>query len=179
MPPHSSSPEPPLSVLQYGSTEDLPAQRALRAGPLTLVFENGDLRYVRLGAREVIRRWYVAVRDRNWGTVPARISELKIEEGADRFRITYDAAHLEGAIDFRWRATITGDPDGSLSFSLDGTAHSTFLRNRIGFCLLHSRASAGARARAVRADGTVIEGELPALIAPAAPFDELKAFAHE
>jgi hypothetical protein len=41
-------------------------RRVLRAGPLTMIFESGDLRYLTLGGREVIRRIYAAVRDRNW-----------------------------------------------------------------------------------------------------------------
>ena len=66
-----------------------PEARTLRAGPLSVVFESGDLRYVRLGDREVVRRIYVAVRDRNWGTVPARLADVTIEEQPDRFLIRY------------------------------------------------------------------------------------------
>ncbi len=53
----------PLNVIYYGSDQSLPERRPLRAGPLSLVFEAGDLRYVCWGKREVLRRVYMAVLD--------------------------------------------------------------------------------------------------------------------
>ena len=89
----------------------------------------------------------MAVRDRNWGTVPARLADVTIEEQPDRFLIRYVAEHAQGPINFVWRAAIEGRPDGSLRFAMDGQARSTFLRNRIGFCVLHPiRECAGAAA---------------------------------
>ncbi len=38
---------------------------------------NGELRYLRVGDVEVLRRVYVAVRDRLWRTIPPQISNLK------------------------------------------------------------------------------------------------------
>ena len=32
------------SIYHYGSEQPLPEQRVLRAGPLTMLYENGDLR---------------------------------------------------------------------------------------------------------------------------------------
>ena len=49
--------------LLTGRDEAPPEQHLLQAGPLTMVFESGDLRYLKLGGREVIRRIYAAVRD--------------------------------------------------------------------------------------------------------------------
>ena len=56
------------NVLYYGKADPLPEQIALRAGPLTMLYENGDLRYLKLGEHEIVRRLYVAIRDRNWNT---------------------------------------------------------------------------------------------------------------
>ena len=72
----------------------------MRAGPLALDYEAGDLRYVRFGEREVLRRVYVAVRDRNWDTVPGRQTPVVTEIGADSFRIVYDMEHRQGEIGF-------------------------------------------------------------------------------
>src|SRR5438128_1130651 len=127
----------PTRVLYYGKDEPLPVRRALRAGPLSLLYEEGDLRYIRLGDREVLRRVYVAVRDRNWGTVPARLSNVRIESDGDSFRVSYDVANRQGEIDFAWQGTITGDARGTITFTMEGEARSTFSRNRIGFCVLH------------------------------------------
>src|SRR4051794_38578474 len=166
---------PPTNMLYYGEERPLPARQSLRAGPLSLVFEEGDLRYVRLGDHEILRRVYSAVRDRNWGTVPVSLSNLRVEAGADAFRITYDAENrvpgparslggerVMGEIDFAWQAEITGDAAGTIRFSMEGQARSTFLRSRIGFCILHPGSDcAGQPCTVEKVDGTIEQGEFP------------------
>jgi hypothetical protein len=167
-------------VMRYGSSEGLPERHKLRAGPLSLVYEAGDLRYIKLGDREVIRRIYAAVRDRNWATVPNRLSNVRIDSSEDSFHIEYDVENRQGEIDFAWRGEIDGDPAGQITFSFDGRANSTFLRNRIGFCVLHPiRECAGAACRVTHPDGQVIESRFPYDIDPNAPFVEIAAIAHE
>jgi hypothetical protein len=177
------------NVLYYGKDEPLPEQIPLRAGPLSLIYEDGDVRYVKLGDKEILRRIYVAIRDRNWGTVLPKISNLEVDAGQDSFRITYDVENKEGDIDFVWKGTITGDPDGKVSFAMDGEARSTFLRARIGFCILHPMEYAGATCRLEHVDGTTEEHDFPQYIAPqfiidgevkpVHPFNELRAMAYE
>jgi D-apionolactonase len=167
------------NVIRYGKNEPLPAQQTLRAGPLSLVYENGDLRYVRLGENEILRRVYVAVRDRNWGTVPIQISDETIEDNGDSFRISYTATHRQNEIGFVWRAEIRGEKSGTISFSMDGEALTTFLKNRIGFCVLHPPECAGARCHVLHANGTEEESAFPKYIKPDAPFLDLRALTHE
>lgn len=179
----------PKNVLYYGREEALPAQTELRAGPLSLIYEAGNLRAVRLGAREILNRVYVAVRDHNWGTVPPVLSNVQLEAGADSFRIGYDATHRQGEIDFVWRGTISGDAQGTITFRMDGEARATFRRNRIGFCILHPSACAGAPCRIERVDGGVEASAFPLDIAPqlivdgtvkpVPPFAEMRALSHE
>lgn len=170
----------PRNVWYYGKDEPLPQQRELRAGPLSLIYEGGDLRYIRLGDREVLRRVYVAVRDRNWGTVPPRLSNVQMEIGEDSFRIAYDVEHRQGDIDFFWKGTITGGADGTVTFTMDGIARSTFWRNRIGFCVLHPiRECAGAPCKVEHVDGAVEEGTFPRYISPHQPFFDIRAISHE
>ena len=118
--------------------------KELRAGPLRMRFDNGDLRYIKWGEHEILRRIYAAVRDRNWATVPSQISNLQFEIKEEAFHIAYDCEHCEGEIDFTWRGEIMGDAAGTIRFAFDGEARSTFLRNRIGFCVLHPAELAGA-----------------------------------
>ena len=170
----------PKNVIRYGNAEPLPERIPLRAGPLSLVYEAGDLRYIRLHEREVLRRVYVAVRDRNWGTVPARLSNVRIDAGGDSFRITYDVENKQGEIDFRWQGRITGDASGTVTFTMDGIANSTFLRNRLGICVLHPmKECAGQACRVEHADGTLEPGVFPRLIAPHQPFQEIRAIQYE
>ena len=179
----------PKNVLYYGQEEALPEVIPLRAGPLSLAYENGDLRYIRLGTREVLRRVYAAVRDRNWGTVQPRLSNVKLNIQPDSFHITYDVECRQGDIDFFWQGAITGEADGAITFKMEGEARSTFLRNRLGFCILHPMECAGAAARIEHVDGSEEESRFPVHIAPqyvrdgrihpVYPFAEMRALAHQ
>ena len=172
----------PQRILYYGKDEPLPARVPLRAGPLTMVWEDGDLRTVKYAGREVLRRVYVAIRDRNWGTVPNVISNLQIKAEADAFAITFDVANRQGEIDFTWRGQITGAATGEVTYVLEGMAHATFWKNRIGFCVLHPAEAAGSRCRITHADETIEEAELPVFIRAdrqPEPFAEMTAIAHE
>jgi hypothetical protein len=177
------------NVLYYGKDEPLSEQVALRAGPLSLVYEGGDLRYIKFGDREILRRVYVAIRDRNWGTVLPVISNVQMDAGQDSFRISYDVENKEGDIDFFWKGTITGDPEGTITFTMDGVARSTFLRNRIGFCILHPMELAGSTCRIEHVDGALEECDFPRYIAPqfvidgevkpVHPFNEMQAMSYQ
>jgi hypothetical protein len=168
-----------LNLLRFGREEPPPLRIALRAGPLDLIYEAGDLRAIRLGEAEIVQRIYAAVRDRNWGTVPMRIAEERIEHGENWFRISYVATHREGTVDFTWRASIRGDENGTISFSFDGTAGGTFLRNRIGLCIHHPGTAAGSLCTVTHSNGTIEHSVLPEFIAPHQPFFDIRAFAHE
>lgn len=168
-----------VPLCYYGSPEPLPARRVLRAGPLTAVYEAGDLRYVRAGGVEVCRRWYAAVRDHNWGTVPGVISDEVIEESPDGFRVRYTSTHRRGDIHFVWRADIEGAADG-VRFTFDGEAKTTFRRNRIGFCVLHPPETCRVMpTELLHPDGTTERTEFPYLIAPHNPFKELVGLVHD
>lgn len=159
-----------------------PRRIPLRAGPFKLEFVEGDLRRVRLGGHEVIRRLHGAVRDRNWGTVPGRISDLQVANGESGFQITYTCTHDADGLRFVWRGTLTGEADGRIRFVLDGEAKSTFLRNRIGLCVLHPAECAGAAVRVRRVDGSTADLAFPDLIEPRQPvpdIHDLGVFAHE
>jgi hypothetical protein len=158
-----------------------PGQIELSAGPLTMVFEPelAFLRYIRYGDREVLRGLYAAVRDRNWGTVPPHVTNLKIERSEGEFQMTFNVGCRQREIEFDWKGTITGRKDGSVVFDFDGAARTTFLRNRIGFCVLHPvEECAGQPARVEKDDKTVENGRFPLQIAPNQPFMNMRAITH-
>ena len=179
----------PLRVLYYGKDEPLPEQTQLRAGPLSMIFEAGDLRYIRFGDHEILRRIYVAVRDHNWDTILPQLANVQIERNSDTFRVTYDVENKQAEVDFFWRGTIAGDADGTITFSMDGEARSTFRRNRIGFCVLHPMGCAGVPCRIEKVDGAIEESIYPTSIAPqylidgeikpVAPFNNMRAVRYE
>lgn len=154
----------------------------LRAGPLTLTYDAGDLRYVRMGEHEVVRRIYAAVRDRNWTTVPGVIRDEERTLLDDSFRIRYVSEHRQNEIDFVWRAEIIGTSDGTVEFTFDGEARSTFQRNRIGFCVLHPASCAGRRCCVERAGGQSEALQFPKHVEAAQPvpgIHDLRTLSHE
>ena len=172
----------PKNVLLYGKEDPLPVRIALHAGPLNLFYENGDLRYIKFGDREILRRIYVAIRDRNWGTTPPVFSNVRMDIQEDSFYISYDIENKKGEVDFAWHGDIQGKADGSIRFNMDGIARSTFWKNRIGFCVLHPALLSGTQCVVEHVDGTQDQAPLPALISadqPVKPFAEMRGLSHE
>ena len=53
--------------LLHGSAAPIPEMRTLRAGPVTMLLDGVDLRYLRLGDTEIVRRIYRELRyDMAW-----------------------------------------------------------------------------------------------------------------
>ena len=170
------------SQLYYGRDTPPRAWMPLRAGPLTMFFDRelAFLRYVRLGEWEVIRGVYSAVRDRNWGTVPPRVTNFEAVLREAAFDLTFDVVCRQGPIDFVWKGRLTGGEDGTIRFEMDGEARSAFLRNRIGFCVLHPiRECAGKPCVVEHVDGSCEEGRFPELISPHQPFFDIHAISHQ
>jgi hypothetical protein len=168
-------------VALTGSDDTPPSPLLLRAGPLTALFEPhlGFLRYVRYDNREVVRAVYAAVRDKVWGTVPARLSNLVLEQRDDACRLTFDVDCQQDDIDFFWQGIITGSPDGVLRFEMNGRARSTFLKNRLGFAVLHPVAEcAGKPCLIETTSGSKQEGKFPDYISPHQPFLDIRAITH-
>jgi hypothetical protein len=143
----------------------------LCAGPLTLLYENGYIRSLRLGGVEIVRRVYAALRDEFWNSVAGSIEDLSVQRTASSFLITYNSRHRRGEIDFLWGAEITGKSSGEITFSLRGIALTRFRRNRIGLCVLHPvSVCKGKPCRIETVDGLTVEGTFPVAIAPYQPF---------
>jgi hypothetical protein len=147
--------------------EEAPADECtLAAGPLTVRLDGCDLRYLRAGNLELLRRLYAAVRDHNWNTIPGETTNVRREIGHDHFAIRFETCHRHHAVDFSWQGEITGSADGTITYTMAGVAARAFRYNRIGFCVLHPPATAAGRPyRGITPDGP-ISGELPALIGP-------------
>jgi hypothetical protein len=171
-----------VHVIRCGRVDAPPQVLELRAGPLAMLFdpETAFLRRIRVGDREVLHNIYVALRDRNWRTVPPKLSGLKLNRSEDGFDLEFDVDCREREIAFSWHGRIEGKPDGTVAFTMDGQALTTFLRNRIGFCVLHPiRECAGRPCSVEKVDGTREEGVFPDRIAPHQPFKNIRAVSYE
>ncbi|RAJ95604.1 hypothetical protein LX87_03351 [Larkinella arboricola] len=163
------------SLMQYGQPKPLPKPRTLRAGPLTMLYERGFLRYIRLGNHEVLRLIYHAVRDPNWATASHVIEDEVIEQQDDSFHIRYSCVCRNETIHLRWQCEITGDPDGTIQFNIDGEALTTFQRNRAGFCILHPIPEcAGQPCTLTHPDGSQTVASFPEAISPHQPFFNIR-----
>jgi len=155
---------------------------ALRAGPLSLAFDpsTAALRHIRLGDHEIVQEIYVAVRDRVWETVTPQISGLRVEREANRFNLTFDVLCQEEEIRFYWKGEISGDAQGTVRFQMNGLAHTSFWKNRIGLCVLHpSSECAGQLCVVETTDDRATTAHFPDLISPHQPFLNVRSLVHE
>ena len=141
----------------------------LRAGLLTARFADGALLDVTVGADLVLDRTYVALRDRDWGTLPLHRRLTVCDIGPDRFTIGYDAQPLRADFPF-WCSVRFSAAEGVLRMTTIGEAHGELFTNRIGFCLLHPLELAGTPVEFSGDPGG--SGEFPERISPTVLFGE-------
>jgi hypothetical protein len=171
---------PSQSVRLFGTEEKVTPPVVLTAGDLTAELEAGNLRYIRWKGIELLRAVSYIVRDRNWGTYNPAISNLKVEEKAGGFRVTYDAVTKDAEQEFRYAAEIEGTSAGRLVFRGHGRAVTDFVTNRTGFVVLHPvEGVAGHRAGIEHVDGRIVETSFPEIIDPVQPMMDLRAITHE
>ena len=154
----------------------------LIAGPLSMKFDPdlAFLRQVKFGDREVVRGIFAAVRDRDWNTVPFHVEELQIDDDPSGFSLEFHARCAQNDIRFQWRGVIAGTRNGSVSYKFQGVAHSKFLKNRIGLCVLHPiKECVDQACRVEHVDGAVTYGQFPSWISPHQPFKNMLSITHE
>lgn len=139
----------------------------LHAGPIEVKFEDGELRYWRVGDKEIVRRLYFAVRNKSWATPMPEFSKIDLENGGDSFRIQL-AAHCKSSdADYEWTGTITGTKDGKIVFDAEGTPNIDFGSGRIGLCTLFGTESlVGQSFEALNEKGEATAGAFPEFVSP-------------
>ncbi|QNK57030.1 hypothetical protein [Paenibacillus sp. PAMC21692] len=135
-------------------------------------FQGGGIRTISYDGVEIVRGIYAAVRDPNWGTVEPAISDIAMKEFDDMVRLSFLCEHKQGDIQFAWQGNIQLSPHG-LQFEFDGTAKSTFLKNRIGFCVLHPMELAGLPLE-VETTNQTLQGRFPLAISPHQPYKNIE-----
>lgn len=150
----------------------------LHAGPVTVDLDNGDLRCIRWGDTEVIRRIYMVFQDQNWTSRPWVLGDVAISQRADNFTVTFSATGTCDAQTFTWDCCIEGSPEGSITYTVTGTAAQSFIRNRLGLCVLHPMALAGSPVEIEHASSGTEESFFPLEINPDQPFLDIRAMTH-
>ncbi len=148
----------------YGVDRPQAETHELHAGPVRALLDGIDLRYVRLGSLEMVRRVYVAVRDQNWNTIPGSCHITGLTMGKDSFVVEFEVEHRSHDIVFAWQGRITGTPEGAIRYDMDGIAKTDFRYNRIGFCILHPFHECAGRPYHAETPLNEVRGNLPDLI---------------
>ena len=167
------------AVKLFGTEAADGKRRELAAGPITAMFDNGALRYIRYRGVEVLRGIAYLLRDKNWGTYGPAIANLKIKQGRTGFSISYDATCSDAEQSLKYQAKIEASADGRLAFSAVGTPLSDFLTNRSGFVILHPlEGVVGKPVEVVHVDGSREKRNFPKIISPGQPIFEIRSLKH-
>lgn len=163
----------------FGTDEPPPARRLLRAGPLSAVLEEGNLRDIRFAGVEAVRAISYLARDASWGTCRTQLSDLAVEEDEGWFEVRYRGLCASGDGRFAYAMRIRGEAGGRLTMEADGEALADFVTNRTGFVVLHPAEAAGSRLLVRHGDGSVEETTFPDAISPDQPAFDIAALTHE
>ena len=143
----------------YGRDEPPAEPRLLRAGPVTARLDGRDLRNVRFGGLEIAQRIYMALRDRNWDTVPGEVSDVTVEESEDALPRSASRSRTASATSI-WsgRGRSWAQPDGTVSYAMDATAGADMTYKLIGLNVHHGmREYAGRPCRGMTPDGPIAD----------------------
>jgi hypothetical protein len=174
-------PATPSKPLIYCGTEqpDIPG-RVLTAGPMSVELDNGQLRYLKVGGVEVLRAVGFLVRDENWGTYTPAISNLKVDQRADGFSVSFHAVCKRPGQEIAYEARIEGTLEGNLEFTGIATPKTDFLTARTGFVVLHPlKGVAGNAVEIEHVDGRRVKDRFPELVNPVQPVLNIRSLAHE
>jgi D-apionolactonase len=163
----------------YGTREREPESRTLTAGHLSVMLQDGNLRTLRFRGHEVLRAVSFLIRDKDWGTCAANITDLAVDAGTDSLSVRYKARFTapDGAnLDCSIAISATAD---SLSFAADCISDADFETARAGFAVLHPVVGVAGQPVEVRhGDGSVEQARWPEGIEPWQPFKDIAMLIH-
>ena len=141
--------------------------RFLNAGPVRIKLADGELRYLRVNGREVLRRVYFAVRDARWDTVPPKFEVTDVTRSAEEFTVKLRARCINEIADVGWSGRIEGRADGSITLRVEWEPVADSEYPRIGICVLYgAEVLAGRDFELVHADGKRVRNSFPRSISP-------------
>src|SRR5688572_4418307 len=129
--------KPSRAIALTGTEQPDAPGRMLTAGPMSVEFDNGQLRYLKVNGVEVLRAVGFLVRDENWGTYTPVISNLKVDQRRDGFSVSFHAVCKRADQEIAYDARIEGTGAGNLEFTGTAVPKTDFLTARTGFVVLH------------------------------------------
>mgnify|MGYP001792575365 CR=1 FL=1 len=154
--------KPSRAIALCGTEQPDVVGRTLNAGPMTVEFDNGQLRYLKVNGVEVLRAVGFLIRDKNWGTATPAISKLAIDQRSDGFSVSFHAdSQIEGQ-KLAYDARIEGSKHGNLEFTGTAVPKTDFLTARTGFVVLHPlQGVAGLPVAIAHVDGKNVKRNFP------------------
>ena len=169
---------PSLSRVLFGTDELVPESYSLRAGPLALVLRSGRLWNIRVSEIEIWHGVAFLYRDPDWGTPEPIIDHVDSSISEQSFSIRLIGRFpTSPVIDFR--VNLEGSSIGHVRFSGEAVPRGDILTSRLGLCVMHPMAVAGARVEVRHTDGRTSQSTFPTLIPPWPPFMLVRAIRHE
>lgn len=166
-------------VLLTGTPKTEPEMRELRAGKLRAQLDGGALRWIKWGDVEVLRAIMFLVRTPGWGTPDGNITDLSVEETAERFLIRYQAHYGETGHGVVVSVQIEGQSSGALTARSEIQAEAPFETNRSGFVILHPLDGfAGCDVRVEHANADARTLTIPVQISPGQPVMDMQSITH-
>ncbi len=152
--------------------------QTFRVGAVSVTLDGIDLRDIRWQGHEAIRRIYPVFQDRNWTNRPFSVAQVTVEESADEILLTAEGAGGFDAEPLQWSvsARIT---DARIDYRFTAQTQRTFLRNRLGMCVLHPMNAAGYPVTIGHVDSTQTSSTFPETISAHQPFVDIRAITHE
>ncbi|MDD6209338.1 MAG: hypothetical protein PUB21_01895 [Bacteroidales bacterium] len=136
----------------------------------SFIYMDGDARKIHIDGKEALQRIYFAVRDKHWLNVPQTIRNFY----SSATGYTYHSRFCDGPIDFE--AVISCRfYENRIEFEATGKANTSFLKNRIGFCLHIPETLKNTPCVVGHPDHTTTKGTLPLLISPHQPFKNISS----
>ena len=147
----------------------------LRTGELSLRLHGGKLTELRYGGEEVVRELGLALRDRNWGTVPLRLTGSVSRDTAQGRLLHLTAENWEEDVRLvSWDIDLLLTHNG-IELRVEGEYLAPWLVNRAGcYVLLAPDTTVGRLATLDHVDGSGSSVRFPALISPHQPMRDLR-----
>lgn len=168
------------AIKLFGTTEPVEPMLPLKAGPLSVYFDCGALRYISIDGVEAIRNIDFVIRDKDWGTFSPSLTNIVVDQRDGGFNISYDANCGNDVQQIKYKIIIVAESDGTLSCSANCHAITDFVTNRAGFVILHPISGvAGQPLKVETVDGVIIQSTFPSTIDPIQPFKDIRALTHQ
>jgi len=148
--------------------------KEVSVGPVSMRLVDGELRYVHVGAAEVIRRVYLGVRTKKYDTIMPKFTSAQTKYAIGSFFNAELAGVCQGGgVDYGYTARISGirelvtDGDCIITYAITGKTNADSETPRIGLCvLLGTEALAGRPFTAEMKEGEPVRMEFPELPLP-------------